>query len=118
MPPPRYIRLCAASDLKEGASLGFTLKGMNVFAVNKQEHIRVFENRCPHRGTPLEFSPNQFFNLDRSLILCAMHGALFEPHSGLCVYGPCHGQSLRMIDHIVEQGSILIPHEPEHHLDQ
>ena len=34
---------------------------------------------------------------DRNLILCASHGALFTRDTGLCIAGPCPGQSLRSV---------------------
>ena len=37
---------------------------------------------------------NKFLTPDRNLILCASHGALFARDNGLCIAGPCPGQSL------------------------
>ena len=41
--------------------------------------------------------PNRFLTPDRSLILCSSHGALFTRDEGLCIAGPCPGQSLRRV---------------------
>ncbi len=43
------------------------------------------------------FRPNRFLTPDRSLILCSSHGALFTRDEGLCIAGPCPGQSLRRV---------------------
>ena len=36
-----------------------------------------------------------YLNAAGDRIVCAAHGALFEPDTGLCVQGPCLGESLR-----------------------
>ena len=36
----------------------------------------------------------QFFDLDRRLLLCATHGAVYDPRSGACRGGPCRGGGL------------------------
>ena len=38
--------------------------------------------------------PIDFFDEDKKFIICSTHGALYSPKSGLCVAGPCKGQSL------------------------
>jgi nitrite reductase/ring-hydroxylating ferredoxin subunit len=45
--------------------------------------------------------PHRFLTAAREFIVCASHGALFAPDSGLCVAGPCVGRRLRSIDVIV-----------------
>ncbi len=86
------------SDLKNLESRGFVFgKGSNrfeMFIVRKDDNIFGYINACPHIGSPLEFMPNQFLNLDKTLIMCATHGAQFEIDNGLCVIGPCKDQHL------------------------
>ena len=45
------------------------------------------------------------------LILCSMHGALFEMESGLCVSGPCEGLGLRALPVRVERGYVMLEDE-------
>ncbi len=56
--------------------------------------VRAYVNRCPHLRYRLNYLPDDFLTPDRAHIVCAMHGALFEKESGLCVAGPCPGRSL------------------------
>lgn len=57
--------------------------------------VAAFINRCPHAGTPLNMFPDaSFYDRTGKFLLCGTHGALFEPAGGLCVRGPCSGQSL------------------------
>ena len=88
------IRLCAPHELAEGQSRGFVLEGSKLLAVRKDGQVHFYQNRCPHRGIPLEWLPDQFLDHSGSLIQCATHGALFLIDTGECVAGPCAGQSL------------------------
>lgn len=91
------LRLCAPNEVTEGQSRGFELAGEKLFAVRKDGRLHAYRNRCPHRGIPLEWQPDQFLDVSASLIQCATHGALFLIDSGECVAGPCAGQSLEAI---------------------
>ncbi|GAB2790130.1 hypothetical protein GCM10027040_15510 [Halomonas shantousis] len=53
---------------------------------------------------PLEYRPNVFLEPGGELIQCAMHGALFLPESGECVYGPCQGRSLTAVGLAIDAG--------------
>ena len=89
--------LCAPQQLTEGQSRGFLLDGMNLLAVRRDGQVYAYRNRCPHRGVPLEWQPDQFLDHSQSMIQCATHGALFLIESGECVAGPCAGQSLQAL---------------------
>lgn len=89
------LRLCAPDEVAEGQSRGFAVAGEKLFAVRKDGQLYAYRNRCPHRGIPLEWLPDQFLDASASLIQCATHGALFLIESGECVAGPCAGQSLQ-----------------------
>jgi nitrite reductase/ring-hydroxylating ferredoxin subunit len=58
--------------------------------------VKAFLNICPHAGRRLDWAPGQFL-IDRGLLVCAVHGASFDPLSGECVAGPCRGASLRAV---------------------
>jgi nitrite reductase/ring-hydroxylating ferredoxin subunit len=51
-------------------------------------------NRCAHVPTELDWQPGEFLDADQRFIICAVHGALYEPGSGRCVGGPCLGGRL------------------------
>lgn len=86
--------LCRLDELSDPGSKGLMYKGQALFAVRQGNQVTVFENRCPHRGIPLEWVPDQFLDSSERLIQCATHGALFLPESGECVAGPCAGAYL------------------------
>ena len=88
------IFLCLSEALLEGTARGFEHNGVRMLAVRREGQVYVYKNRCPHRGVPLEWQPDQFLDPSASLLQCATHAALFLIESGECVAGPCAGQSL------------------------
>lgn len=63
--------------------------------------VRAWRNVCPHQGRRLDFAPGKFL-LDGANLVCAAHGASFRRSDGLCVAGPCRGESLQAVP-VVEQ---------------
>ena len=92
-------RLCRLADLADPGSRSFTLRRQNdtvedVFVVRRGNQVFAYLNHCPHTGSPLDWQPDQFLNLERTLIQCATHFALFKIENGHCISGPCAGQAL------------------------
>jgi len=111
--PTRRFELCALEELGDPATRGFEVdcgkaQPVRLFVVRKGDVLAAYLNRCPHTGAPLEWLPDQFFDLDNSFIQCAIHGALFRPEDGYCVRGPCAGQSLRALELKVEGGRVTV----------
>ncbi len=102
------LRLCTLTELPEGSARAFTLPQTQVLAVRDQDGVYVYLNRCPHLGTPLQWNQNRFLDEEGMFIRCATHGALFERNTGLCIQGPCRGDSLWQIDCRIEEGVVLI----------
>ena len=69
-------------------------KEIDGFVVNFDGRIYAYVNRCAHVGTPLDAWPNEFFTEDGRLLICATHGAVYGPDTGLCLEGPCPGAEL------------------------
>jgi nitrite reductase/ring-hydroxylating ferredoxin subunit len=67
-----------------------------------------YENSCPHLGSPLDWVPDQFLDLEKRHILCATHGALFRISDGHCLAGPCVGKSLKPVPIRIDRGSIYL----------
>ena len=103
--PPREIDvtrvLCALPELETTGSRGFSVgEGdwpLRGFVVRTSTGVAAYVNTCPHAGHPLNFRPDKFLTPDRSMILCASHGALFTRDDGLCIAGPCPGESLKRV---------------------
>ena len=109
---------CAADALAPGQTAAFELRvrGRLVrgLLVNHHGRHHAYVNRCPHAGTPLDAWPNEFFTEDGRYLICATHGAVFAPDTGICVEGPCPGKRLDPLP-VVRRGDELIvgaPHFP------
>lgn len=104
-------RLCDLRDLSEGKALGFDPyhEGRDsIFVVKVDGAIRAYRNSCPHLQVPMEYRKDRFLSADHRQIVCYAHNARFLPESGLCVYGPCLGQSLEPVPVKVEMGLLLL----------
>jgi nitrite reductase/ring-hydroxylating ferredoxin subunit len=119
--PPSEIDLtrlvCRLAQLQEHGARGFTIGGgdwpLRGFVVEYGGGVRGYVNHCPHAGHPLDLLPHRFLTPDRTLIVCASHGALFERDRGQCVAGPCAGQSLRAIPLQIVDGLVLLAPEAD-----
>lgn len=104
--------VCARADLDDPGARGFeTGSGdwpFRGFVLLRDGEIHAYANICPHRRHPLDYPPDNFLAEGGQLIRCASHGAIFEPESGLCLAGPCGGQSLLKLECREEQGMIKV----------
>ena len=83
------------------------------FVVRVSDGVRAYVNRCAHLDYPLNYLPHEFLTHDRSMILCYVHGAIFEKATGYCVAGPCSGLSLHALPVRIESGYVLLADEAD-----
>ncbi|MDA0786245.1 MAG: Rieske (2Fe-2S) protein [Proteobacteria bacterium] len=110
--------LCHVDEIGE-AGKGFILERIfkdkpdartPVFVIPGDEDgvLYCYMNVCPHQGTHLEFKPDTFLDVDRKLILCSTHWALFRKEDGYCVKGPCVGRSLTQLPVMVDDDGMVL----------
>lgn len=108
-------RLCRVEELSDPGARGFTLRTSDglkdIFIVRRDAAVHAYLNHCPHTGSPLDWQPDQFLNLDRTLIQCATHLALFRIEDGHCVAGPCAGQALTPVPVELVGGWVVVEAE-------
>jgi nitrite reductase/ring-hydroxylating ferredoxin subunit len=106
------VKIADAADIKDGESVKFrfTRKGkyVDAFVARFQGRLIAFENKCRHLPLSLDYGDNQFFSRDGQHLICQTHGALYNPNSGLCVRGPCEGESLRPLPFEVRDGAVWL----------
>lgn len=105
--------LCHINDIADPGAKGFELPQQNgtltFFLVKKQGQVFGYLNQCPHVGVNLEWRPDDFLNIDKSLIQCSVHGAEFVIETGHCIGGPCHGKHLKSVPiHLDAQGNVFL----------
>ena len=100
----------AVGEIEHGKSKKFTLqrgqRDLEALLVNFEGQHFAYINRCPHTGITLDWVNNQFFSSDNRYIMCATHGAVFEPPTGECIWGPCVGLSLQSVPVEIDEGWI------------
>ena len=106
---------CEVTAVAPGRTATFRLhvngKTVNGFIVNHGGRHHAYVNRCPHAGTPLDLWPNEFLTEDGQHLICATHGAIFGPDTGICVEGPCPGARLERLP-IERDGHTLVISSP------
>lgn len=112
---PRY--LCASEALVEGGQgvrFGVLVGGREVggFVVRFDGDAHGYLNRCAHVPMELDWQEGQFFESSGLYLMCATHGAIYVPDSGLCVGGPCRGASLSKLRIEERGGSVYWVPEP------
>jgi nitrite reductase/ring-hydroxylating ferredoxin subunit len=99
-------------ELPDPGAKGFTMGAgdwpLRGFVVRRGQRVHAYVNHCPHAGFPLNWRPDAFLAPQAPLILCSMHGALFEIDTGACVSGPCAGLGLRTLPVRVERGYVML----------
>ncbi|ADU35733.1 nitrite reductase/ring-hydroxylating ferredoxin subunit [Variovorax boronicumulans] len=90
------IPLCNASDLVEGGrAVPFDVvhggETCRAFAVRFEGQAHAYLNRCSHVAMEMDFQPDRFFDDTGQWLLCATHGAVYQPDTGECMGGPCRG---------------------------
>lgn len=105
------VALCRLDELAEGQARGFDPQGRgadSLFALRHRGAVRLYRNRCPHLGVPLEYRKDRFLSADGQWVICYAHGARFRPDDGLCTHGPCRGEWLQALPHREVDGWLLL----------
>jgi nitrite reductase/ring-hydroxylating ferredoxin subunit len=102
------VEIGPVSSLPEGTTRKFTLtrdgREREAFVLHHAGGFVAYLNRCCHIPMTMDWVENQFLSDDGQHILCATHGALYEPESGECVAGPPLGQCLTRVPIEIRDG--------------
>jgi nitrite reductase/ring-hydroxylating ferredoxin subunit len=75
--------------------------------VRFEQEVHGYLNRCAHVPMELDWNQGEFFESSGLFLMCATHGALYEPNTGKCAGGPCRGGSLKPIKVIEKEQKIF-----------
>jgi nitrite reductase/ring-hydroxylating ferredoxin subunit len=106
------IELCASAAVADGGpgvrfAVAVGAQPATGFVVRHRGQVRAYLNRCAHVAMELDWQPGQFFEADGEYLICATHGALYDPASGTCAGGPCLGRGgLRPLDVFESDGRV------------
>ncbi len=95
------VFLCASTDLLDsGAAVAFAVAYFGrpeaAFAVRFQREVHAYLNRCSHVPMQMDYQPNNFFDSTGQWLMCATHGAMYDPSTGQCRMGPCRGGLIKI----------------------
>ena len=104
--------IAKVGDLAPGAVKKFWLicqkYRLDGFLINDQGSFHAYVNRCRHMPTALDFVRDEFISEDGRFLRCYTHGALYEFATGLCIDGPCKGESLYRLPVRVDRDEVLV----------
>ncbi len=105
-------RIFDENELAEMEAKGYIgrVAGMqrNIFAVRREGEIYVYLNQCPHVNSLIDHIQGQFFAPDGVHLRCGMHGAIFRIEDGVCIDGPCEGESLQRLPIEIRDGGVFL----------
>lgn len=108
--------ICASDGLAEGGlGVRFEVDVFSgpepAFAVRYRGRAYAFLNRCGHTPMELDWKPGEFFDSSGLYLICATHGALFDPVTGACLGGRCNGRGLVALRVVEENDGVYLIQE-------
>ncbi|RMF15821.1 MAG: Rieske (2Fe-2S) protein [Gammaproteobacteria bacterium] len=100
--------LCRLDELEATGGRSVEVDGRPLMVIRHQEQVHAYLNQCPHQHVELNWQPDRFFDPDGLYLQCSLHGALFRPESGVCIFGPCAGQSLTPVPVEIREGQVWL----------
>jgi nitrite reductase/ring-hydroxylating ferredoxin subunit len=105
--------ICRSDDLQErGQGVRFQLPELGEhitgFVIRFEGRVHAYVNQCAHVSVELDWNEGDFFNITKDYLICATHGAHYQPDNGYCVMGPCKGQRLKAIDVFERNQQVMI----------
>jgi nitrite reductase/ring-hydroxylating ferredoxin subunit len=114
-----WFRVCDSAALLEGGD-GQRIElparqagapARSAFVVRYDGRVHAWLNRCAHVPVELDWLPGKFFDDSGLYLICATHGAMYEPDTGRCVGGPCRGARLEPVPVREHEGAVWVdPH--------
>ena len=92
LPDTPGIALCNSADLVDsGLAVPFDViycgQTCYAFAIRYAGKVYAYLNRCSHVPMEMDYQPNRFFDLTGHWLICATHGAMYSPQTGMCRTG-------------------------------
>jgi nitrite reductase/ring-hydroxylating ferredoxin subunit len=111
----QQVVVARVGEIKPGKTKKFIMqvdgREVECFVVNYDGRLFAYVNRCRHVPMSMDWVENQFLTEDGRYILCATHGAAYEPESGECVFGPPCGKVLDRVP-LTIAGDRILAHRP------
>jgi len=83
-------------------------KNQSGFIVLYNSKYYAYRNKCQHFSVELDWDNNEFFEEEEKFIVCATHGAIYEPSTGKCLMGPCAGEKLEVLNLKILEDKLIV----------
>lgn len=107
------IQINSEEVIERGKGVKFDLPQLGErvtgFVIRFNGKAFAYVNQCAHVSIELDWEEGQFFNITQEAIICATHGAMYMPESGLCFAGPCKGRGLKPLL-VTESNGVISVH--------
>lgn len=112
----RQRLICAAAELVDGGTgVRFEAERLGrsepAFAVRYCGRVYAYYNRCAHLPAELDWNAGEFFDYSGLYLVCATHGALYDPTTGACRLGRCGGRGLEALPVVERDGNVYLIQE-------
>ncbi|WP_428719043.1 Rieske (2Fe-2S) protein [Undibacterium curvum] len=106
------VFICQSDALEEGGKgVRFSVMAgsdeATGFVIRYAGGVHAYLNRCAHVPVELDWNPGEFLESSGLYIMCATHGAIYEPQTGHCSGGPCRGSRLRKLAVTEADGKVV-----------
>jgi nitrite reductase/ring-hydroxylating ferredoxin subunit len=81
-------------DFADNSTTSLSGESGDLLIFKRAEEVFIYQNKCPHTQETLDPQGGSLASADGLLLTCQRHGAQFLSHNGVCVGGPCQGESL------------------------
>lgn len=78
------------------------------FAIRFHGQVHAYMNRCGHVPMELDWKPGEFFDVTGLYLICATHGAFYDPVTGACLGGRCERRGLEKLPVIERDGAVFL----------
>ena len=100
--------ICAGAALSDGGpGVRFEVQHNGApaaaFVIRYAGGVYAYLNSCAHVPVELDWMEGEFFDKAGVYLICATHGATYEPDTGHCIMGPCKGRHLLSLP-VAERG--------------
>jgi nitrite reductase/ring-hydroxylating ferredoxin subunit len=111
--------ICEGSALVDGGrGVRFALQrhggSASAFAIRYDGKVHAYVNSCAHIPVELDWLEGEFFDKSGLYLLCATHGATYDPVTGHCIMGPCKGQRLMALAVAERDGRVYLLESENH----
>lgn len=108
--------ICASADLADGGrGVRFEIERCGrpepAFVIRHRGRVHAYLNRCGHIPAELDWVEGEFFDAGGLYLICATHGALYDPATGDCLGGRCEGRGLQALPVREVEGNVYLVQE-------